>query len=88
MTFTVTDSKRNAITEKLADIRSFQYLLIANEQQLIGECSDSEIRDRLQKMLGDDRKNLGIVETAIADYGIEVKTKETVREIVHRVKGE
>jgi len=84
MTFTVTDSKRNAIAEKLADIRSFQHLLIANEQQLIGECSDLEIRDRLQKMLDDDHKNLGIVETAIAAYGIEAKTKETVREIVHQ----
>jgi hemerythrin superfamily protein len=84
MTSTVTDSKRTAIAEKLADIRSFQNLLIANEQQLIGECSDSEIRDRFQKMLDDDRKNLGIVETVITAYGIQAKPKETVKEMVHQ----
>jgi len=84
MTFTVTDSKRNAIAEKLADIRAFQNSLIANEQQLIGECRDSEICDRLQKMLDDDRKNLGIMETVITAYGIQAKPKETVNEMVHQ----
>jgi hemerythrin superfamily protein len=84
MTSTVTDAKRTAIAEKLADIRALQNLLIANEQQLIGECTDSEICDRLQKMLDDDRKNLGIVETAITAYGIEAKPKETIKEMVHQ----
>jgi len=84
MTSKVTDSKRAAIAEKLADIRSFQNLLITNEQQLIGECSDSEICDRFQKMLDEDRKNLVVVETAIAAYGIEAKPKETVKEMVHQ----
>lgn len=86
MTSTITDDKRSAIAEKLAGIRSFQNLLIANEQQLIGECSNSEIRDRLQKMLDDDRKNLGIVETVITAYGIEAKPKETVKETVQQAQ--
>ena len=84
MTSTMTDHKRTAIAEKLADIRAFQNLLIANEQQLIGECNDSEICERFQKMLVDDRKNLGVVETVITAYGIQAKSKETVQEMVRQ----
>jgi len=84
MTSTITDPKRTVIAEKLADIRVFQNLLIANEQQLIGECNDSEICDRLQKMLEDDRKNLGVVETVITAYGIQANPKETVQKMVRQ----
>lgn len=84
MTSTITDPKRTAIAEKLADIRVFQNLLIANEQQLIGECNDFEICERFQKMLADDRKNLGVVETVITAYGIQAKPKETVQEMVRQ----
>lgn len=84
MTSTITDPKRTAIAEKLADIRVFQNLLIANEQQLIGECNDSEICDWFQKMLDDDRKNLGVVETVITAYGIQANPKETVQKMVRQ----
>ncbi len=84
MTFTTIDTKRTAIAEKLADIRVFQNLLIANEQQLISECNNSEICERFQKMLTDDRKNLGVVETVITACGIQAKSKETVQEMVRQ----
>jgi len=84
MTSTITDPKRTVIAEKLADIRAFQNLLIANEQQLIGECNNSEICDWFQKMLEDDRKNLGVVETVITAYGIQAQPKETIQAMVRQ----
>ena len=84
MVSTVPDTKRTAIAEKLADIRAFQNLIIANEQMLINKFDDSELHDRLEKMLEDDRKNLGIVETVITSYGIESKPKETVKEAIQQ----
>lgn len=84
MVSTAPDIKRAAIAEKLADIRAFQNLIIANEQTLIGEFEDTELHDRLQKILEDDRKNLGIVETVITAYGIQSKPKETVKDAVQQ----
>ena len=84
MNYTLTDPKCAAIAEKLADIRVFQNLLIANEQQLIGECNDSEICEGFQKMLAADRKNLEVVETMITAYGIQSNPKETVQEMVRQ----
>ncbi|NEQ27305.1 MAG: DNA nickase, partial [Microcoleus sp. SIO2G3] len=56
MVATLDDTKRMAIAQKLADIRAFQNLSIKNEQRLISETNDSDIRDRLQNMLEDDQK--------------------------------
>lgn len=86
MVSTIPDQKRTAIAEKLADMKAIQNLLIAEEQQFIQECSDSEIRDRLEKMLEDDRKNLGIIETVITQYGIQAEPKETVREMTEKAQ--
>jgi hemerythrin superfamily protein len=77
-----TDEKRAAIAEKLAGMKAVQNLILNNEQQFIQECQDSDIRDRLQKMLEDDRKNLGVIETVITQYGIQAQPKEKVTEMV------
>ncbi|ELR98484.1 hemerythrin domain-containing protein [Gloeocapsa sp. PCC 73106] len=84
MVTTQTDSKRSAIAEKLADVRAFQNLIIANEEMLISKFEDPELHDRLQKMLEDDQKNLGVVETVITAYGIQAKPKEKVVEAVQQ----
>ncbi|MGH2414662.1 MAG: hemerythrin domain-containing protein, partial [Microcystaceae cyanobacterium] len=84
MASTMTDTKRTAIAEKLADIRAIQNLIIANEQQLLNECSDSQMRDRLQKMIEDDQKNIGIIETTITAYGIQAEPRQTVKEMVEK----
>ncbi|HEY9301668.1 MAG TPA: hemerythrin domain-containing protein, partial [Phormidium sp.] len=54
----------------LADLKAFQSLIISNDQKLIDACPDHDIRKRLENMLEDDRKNLGIIETVIVQYGI------------------
>lgn len=70
MVATLDDTKRMTLGERLADLKAFQNLIVANDQKLIEACPDADIRDRLQNMLQDDQKNLGIIETVIVQYGI------------------
>jgi hemerythrin superfamily protein len=86
MVATMPDQKRMAIAQKLASMREVQNLIISNEQKLLQECNDSDIKERLQKMLEDDRKNLGIIETCITQYGIQAEPRETVTQMVEQAK--
>ncbi len=86
MPATLNDQKRTAIAEKLATIKAIQSLIIENEQQFLEQCSDSELSNRLEDMLEDDRKNLEIVETAITQYGIQSEPKKTVQQMVEKAK--
>lgn len=82
----LTDEKRAALAEKLAGMKAIQNLIISNEQEFINQCDDAEIRDRLQKMLSDDQKNLGIIETAITQYGIQSEPKDKVQQMVQKAE--
>ncbi len=73
MVTTLNDSKRLAIGERLADLRAFQNLIISNDQKLIDACPYQDVRDRLQNMLKDDQKNLGVIDTVIVQYGIQAE---------------
>lgn len=86
MVATLDDTKRSAIAVKLADIKAIQQLIIENEQQLIREISDQEIKDRIQNMLNDDQKNLGVLETVIGQYGIQAKPQETVTQFIEKAR--
>ena len=46
MVQTLDDTKRMAIAMELADMKTVQNLLIANDQKLISTVSDEEIRKR------------------------------------------
>ncbi|MGB3262954.1 MAG: hemerythrin domain-containing protein [Microcoleus sp.] len=86
MVATLEDTKRQAIATKLADMKAVQNLLIANEQLFINSCSDSELCDRFRDMLEDDRKNLGVLETTIVQYGIQSEPKETTTKMIEAVQ--
>jgi hemerythrin superfamily protein len=86
MVTTLDDAKRMAIASKLAGMKEVQSLLIENEQKLISDCNDDEIRDRLRKMLDDDQKNMGILETVMVQYGVKGEIKPTVQQMVEQVK--
>jgi DNA uptake protein ComE-like DNA-binding protein len=86
MPATLTDQKRAAIAEKLADMKAIQSLIIDNDQQFLSQCSDQHLCKRLEDMLEDDQKNLEIVETAITQYGVQAEPQKTVREMVDRAK--
>lgn len=86
MVTTLTDSKRQAIAEKLAEMRAVQNLLISNEQKFIQECNDDETRDRFRNMLEDDQKNLGVLETTITQYGIQAQPSEVAHKMLQQIE--
>jgi hemerythrin superfamily protein len=86
MVTTLDDTTRNAIAVKLADMKLIQQLLIENEELFLRESTDAEISDRLRKMLEDDRKNQGVLETTIVQYGIQKEPEPIVQEMCNKVR--
>jgi hemerythrin superfamily protein len=86
MVATLDDTKRSAIGMKLADMKAIQELLIQNEQQFLRESNDSEITERFQKMLEDDQKNLGILDTVIVQYGVQGQPEKTITQMIEMVR--
>lgn len=86
MVTTLDDAKRMAIGTKLADMAEVQKLIISIEQSLMAACNDSEIRERLQDMIRDDQKNMGVLETVIVQYGVKGEPKKTTQEMVQKVQ--
>jgi hemerythrin superfamily protein len=86
MVATLDDTKRSALAVKLADMKAIQNLLISNEQLFINQVSDPEVQERIQNMLNDDQKNLGVLETVIGQYGIQAQPKETVTALIEKVQ--
>jgi hemerythrin superfamily protein len=86
MVSTLDDTKRLAIATKLADMKALQNLLINNEEKLIQDCTDDDIRSSLQDMLEGDRKNLGVLDTVIVEYGVQNELKETTQKLVEQLQ--
>lgn len=86
MTIQLEDAKRLAIGTKLADMKALQELIISNEEQLISACSDSEVSRRFQEMLEDDRKNLGVLETTIIQYGNPAQPKDKTQQLIEKTQ--
>ncbi|HEY9662554.1 MAG TPA: DNA nickase, partial [Allocoleopsis sp.] len=80
------DQKRQAIGEKLADMKAVQNLIISNEQALIRLCPDQDVRDRLQNMISDDQKNLGVLDTVIVQYGIPAQPHKTTQKFIQQAE--
>jgi hemerythrin superfamily protein len=86
MVATLDDTKRSAIGMKLADMKVLQQLLIDNEQLFLQQNADAEISDRFRKMLEDDHKNMGILDTVIVQYGVRSQPEKTITQMVDAVK--
>ncbi|RDH47871.1 hemerythrin domain-containing protein [Fischerella thermalis] len=86
MVVALDDAKRSAIAMKLADMKTIQELLIQNEEQFLKEINDNEIADHFRKMLEDDRKNKGVLETVNVQYGIQAEPEKTVTEMINKVR--
>ncbi len=84
MVATLDDTKRMAIAERLADLKAFQSSLLTNDQKLIDTCPYADVRDRLQNMLQDDQKNLGIIETVIVQYGIQAEPSAATKILIEQ----
>ncbi|HEY9810159.1 MAG TPA: hemerythrin domain-containing protein [Halomicronema sp.] len=86
MPVTLEDTKRLAIGTKLADMKALQNLLISIQEMLLSAINDSDISDRMRNMLEDDRKNLGVLDTVIVQYGVKGQPKETTEKMVGEIK--
>jgi hemerythrin superfamily protein len=86
MVTTLDDTKRMAIAQKLADMRAIQNLIISTEQKLISSAPDQDVRERLQNMLADDQKNLGVLETVLVQYGIQSEPHDTMKKFVEQAE--
>lgn len=84
MVGTLEDTKRQAIGQKLADMKALQELIISNDQKLIQACTDQDIRSRLQEMLDDDQKNMGVIETVIVQYGVKAEPNQSIHKIIEQ----
>lgn len=80
MTVALDDAKRMAIATQLADMRVLQELIVFNDQALIDSINGDNVRSRLQKMLEQDQKNLGILDTVIIQYGVKGEASQVVRD--------
>lgn len=86
MVSSLEDTKRIAIATKLADMKAFQSLIISAEQQLMTATNDPDIRKRLQDMMDDDQKNMGVIETVMVQYGQQAEPKQTVQQFVEKTQ--
>ncbi|NJK37615.1 MAG: DNA nickase [Oscillatoriales cyanobacterium RM2_1_1] len=86
MVATLTDTKRSAIAQKLADMKAVQSLIVTIDQQLLKESKTQKVSERLQDMFEDDQKNLGIVETTITQYGIQSEPSDKVNKMVDQIQ--
>lgn len=86
MVLTLDDTKRLAIGTALADLKAVQNLLISNEQKFISEITDEDIRDNIRKMLEDDQKNIGVLDTVIVQYGVKGEPKQTIQELIEQTQ--
>jgi len=86
MVMSLDDTKRMAIASKLADMKLVQELLISNEERFLSATNDSEIRERFQDMLKDDRKNMGVLETVMVQYGVKSEPSETAQKMIQEAR--
>ncbi|GET38804.1 hemerythrin domain-containing protein [Microseira wollei] len=86
MVQTIDDTKRMAIAMELADMKEVQNLLITNEEKLISAIGDEEIRKRFEHMLEDDRKNMGVLETVMVQYGVKAEPRDTINKMVEKLQ--
>ncbi|MEO0835124.1 MAG: hemerythrin HHE cation-binding protein, partial [Cyanobacteria bacterium J06642_3] len=57
------------LATKLADLKLIQNVLVDCGQKLMTLTDDQTIRERLEKILDTDRKNLKYIEEAITKFG-------------------
>ena len=77
------DAKRTAIATQLAEMKAWQNLLILNDQTLLNAIEDDNIRQQLERMLEQDQKNLGILDTVMVQHGVQGELHEGAK---HRLE--
>ncbi|MGD1900431.1 MAG: hypothetical protein ACFB16_26255 [Phormidesmis sp.] len=79
-------SDMTTIATKLADLQSFQTVLIDAEQTLMSATEDATIRERLEKMLKQDRDNLSDIEQAVTKLGTAAGARDISQKHADKVQ--
>lgn len=74
------------LATKLADLKLFQDVLIEIEQTLMAATNDGTIRERLEGILDSDRKNLSLIDDAIAKSGATGTSREITQTHANKVR--
>ena len=74
------------IATKLADLKLFQEVLIEAEQKLMSTTSDDKIKERLEKIINQDRENLGDVQKVVANFGGTPGPRDITEKHAEKVK--
>lgn len=87
ITNVINASQLNVIANKLADMYKLQTLMIANEEKLMqATVGDSEIIERLNTMLSDDRANLQTLQAAMNKLGVPGEASAKVEEVSSKIE--
>lgn len=87
MAATLDATKKEAIAQKLADMKVLQNLMISNEETLLKATTDSnKVTETLTDMLEDDRKSVSAIEDAIKDLEMSSEPSDTVNGMVDTIK--
>ena len=78
-------SDMTTIATKLADLKLFQDKLMEIEQKLMSVTDDQTIRERLEKILSQDRENVKDIEQAIAKFGTQSEPRDITQKHVEAV---
>ena len=79
-------SDTTTIATKLADLQLFQNVLLEVEQKLLSETNDDTIKERLEKIINQDRENLKDVKQAGEKLGTTAQSREITQEHAQKVK--
>lgn len=77
---------RTTIASKLADLKLFQSILIDAEQKLMSATDDQTIRERLEKMLTQDRENLTDIDKAVSSLNTSIESRDITQQHADKVK--
>lgn len=86
ITSVINTSQLTVIANKLADMYHLQTLMMTNEEKLLrASIGDTDITERLNEMLKDDRTNLATLQEASTKLGVPGEASSKVQEMSSKI---
>lgn len=80
-------SQLTVIANKLADMAHLQTLMMTNEEKLLkATVGDTDITERLNEMIKDDRSNLATLQEALTKLGVPGEASDKVQEMSSKIE--
>ena len=78
-------SDMTTMATKLADLKAMQNKLIEIEQKLMSETDDQDIRERLEKIVNQDRENMNDIEEAVTKFGTDAEPRDVTQKHIEKI---